>query len=124
MNRLATCFLALGLMAGGSSVALAADHLNDYADLRNLVDRVQSDLRASSDLQHGNKQDQRYKNAQDHLSDFDRSLAKGHFNKDRLDEAINDLKNLTDHNTLQSSQRDALVRDLEDLRAARERRGH
>ena len=100
------------------------DRDRDYDNLRGLVDRTQSDLRAAVDLEHGNKQAERYKNAQDHLSDFDRSLAKGHFNKDRLDSAINDLQHLLDHNTLQASTRDALHRDLEDLRIARERHDH
>ena len=124
MKTLASCFLAAGMLIGGSSLALAAEHAHDYGEMRNLVDRVQGDLRASSDLQHGNRQDHRYKNAEDHLSDFDRSLAKGHFDKDRLDQAIDDIKNLTDHNTLQASSRDTLVHDLEDLRVARERHGH
>jgi hypothetical protein len=100
------------------------DRDRDYDGLRGLVDRTQSDLRAAVDLEHGGKQAERYKNAQDHLSDFDRSLAKGHFNKDRLDSAINDLQHLLDHNTLQASTRDALHRDLEDLRIARERNSH
>ena len=116
--------LGTGLALSAGAVPRGADHLDDYANVRTVVDRTQSDLRAASDLEHGGKQDSRYKNAQDHLSDFDRSLAKGHFNKDRLDRAIEDLKNLVDHNTLQASARDALVHDLEDLRLVRERHGH
>ena len=92
----------------------------DYSDVRDVVDRTQNDLRSAIDLEHGGHQRNRYKNVQDHLSDFDRSLAKGHFNKDRLDSAINDLQHLLDHNTLQTTVRDALLRDVSDLRAVRE----
>jgi hypothetical protein len=100
------------------------DHDRDFDNVRGIVDRTQSDLRAAVDLEHGKKQAERYKNVQDHLSDFDRSLSKGHFNKDRLDSAINDLQHLLDGNTLQASARDALRHDIEDLRMAREHHGH
>jgi hypothetical protein len=49
-------------------------------------------------------------------------LSKGHFDKGKLDQAIRDVKSVLDHNTLQPSSRDALLRDVADLRAARERR--
>ena len=123
----AAAVMAAGLCLNSATPAFADDHdyyHRDGVDLRSLIDRTQDDLRAAADLEHGNKQHDRYKNAQDHLSDFDRSLSKGKFNKDRLDTAINDLKNLLDHNTLQASTRDALQRDVEELRSAREHRGH
>ena len=61
----------------------------------------------------------RYENAQRHLSDFDREMTKGHFDKDKLDTAIDDVKNVVEHNTLDSDARDALRRDLGDLRDVR-----
>ena len=126
-SAFAAVLVAAGLCLGTATSASAEDHdyyHRDGVDLRSLIDRTQNDLRAAADLEHGNKQHDRYKNAQDHLSDFDRSLSKGKFNKDRLDSAINDLKNLLDHNTLQASTRDALQQDIEQLRSAREHRGH
>jgi len=87
---------------------VAGDHGRgrDYGDLRGLIDRVQSDLRAASDLEHGNKQRDRYHNAQDNLSKFDRSLSKGKFDKGALDHSINGVKDILEHNTLQGSSRD------------------
>ena len=128
-QSLGTMMLSIGLtMAVAAPLPVSAsarfDRDRNYDDLRGLVDRTQSDLRAAIDLGHGNRQGERYKNAQDHLSDFDRSLSKGHFDKDRLDRAIDDLQHLLDHNTLQPSTRDALRHDVEDLRVAREHHGH
>jgi hypothetical protein len=94
-----------------------------HTDLRGLVDRTQSDLREAADLEHENdKQRDRYRSAQGHLSTFDRHLTKGHFDKSELDKSIDSIKDILDHNTLQASSRDALLRDVEDLRIARDRR--
>jgi hypothetical protein len=92
----------------------------DYSELRSLVDRVQSDLRAASDLEHGDKQRDRYHNAQDNLSKFDRNLAKGKFDKGALDHSIDSLNDILEHNTLQASSRDLLRKDLADLKYARD----
>ena len=120
--------LTFGLGIGGAvSSAVAMAPYQDvypapYGDLRGLVDRTQSDLRAAADLEHGNdKQRDRYHNAQGHLSTFDRHLVKGHFDKGELNHAIDGIKDILDHNVLQASSRDALMRDVEDLRVARDR---
>lgn len=121
--------LGLGLAMGGATLLPAAsgdsafqEYGNDGGDLRGLVDRTQADLRAAGDIQHDQKERERYKHAQKSLSTFDRHLAKGHFDKDKLDEAIGDIQGVLDHNTLQASSRDALMRDVADLRVARARR--
>ncbi|MFL6543592.1 MAG: hypothetical protein ACJ8LM_00220 [Candidatus Udaeobacter sp.] len=129
-NRsLAVFFLGLGLaVTGAISLPAAAanfafqEYGNDRGDIRGLVDRTQADLRAAGDIQHGAKERERYKHAQKSLSTFDRHLAKGKFDKDKLDDAIGDIQSVLDHNTLQASTRDALARDIADLRVARERR--
>ena len=126
---LTVLLLTFGL-ATGSAVAVPAPGMTGYQeypaahmDLRGLVDRTQSDLREAADLEHGNdKQRDRYRSAQGHLSTFDRHLTKGHFDKGELDKSIDSIKDILDHNTLQASSRDALLRDLEDLRIARDRR--
>ena len=89
--------------------------------MRGLVDRTQSDLRNSTDLGHGNKQRDRYHKAQDHLSKLDKSLSHGKYNKGALNDSIDELKSILDHNTLQMSSRDALMHDLTDLKIARDR---
>ena len=128
-KSLAALALGLGLTAGGAMLVPAAasgagfQQYADYPqDLRGLVDRTQADLRAAGDIQHGQKERERYKHAQKSLSTFDRHLYKGRFDKDKLDDAIGDIQSVLDHNTLQASTRDALMRDVSDLRAARARR--
>ncbi len=123
--------LTLGLVAGGVASAQAPaqnypagnPYPAPYTDLRGLVDRTQSDLRAAADLEHENgKQVERYHSAQGHLSSFDRHLVKGKFDKGELDKSIGEIKGILDHNVLQASSRDALMHDADDLRAARDRR--
>jgi hypothetical protein len=81
---------------------------------------VQSDLRHAEDIERGKgKELSRYENALRHLSDFDREITRGHFEKGKLDTAIEDVKNIVDHNTLDPESRDALRSDLRDLRLVR-----
>jgi hypothetical protein len=124
MTSLQTLRILIAILSLGIGLAFAGDHGRDrdYSDLRGLVDRVQSDLRSASDLEHGNKQRDRYHNAQDNLSKFDRNLSKGKFDKGALDHSINGMKDILDHNTLQGSSRDMLRRDLADLKIARDER--
>src|SRR5579884_2368113 len=62
-----------------------------YTDLRGLIDRAQNDLRQAEELEHGTeKQRNRYRNAQTHLSNIDRNLVKGRFDKDDFNHAIDD----------------------------------
>lgn len=130
LERSATAFLlALGLASGaGASLQAAAGgafqgYPAPYGDMRGLIDRTQADLRAAADLEHGNdKQRNRYRDAQEHLSNFDRELTKGHFDKGQLDRSIDNIHDILNHNVLQASSRDALMRDASDLRVARARR--
>jgi hypothetical protein len=132
MNRLEKSLAGLLLSAGlavGVNPLTAAPQVSSQAfdegsGFRSLIDRTQSDLRDASDIEHkDNKEKDRYKNAQRNLSDLDRHLTKGHFDKGKLDRSIGDIQSILDHNTLQASSRDALLRDIADLRIARERRG-
>ena len=95
----------------------------EHRDARDLVDRVQADLQRAAEFTRNNeKERERYHNAQHHLSEFDRELRKNHFDKDKLDAAIDDLKNVVKNNTLESHDRDALASDLSDLRTLRDTR--
>ena len=102
-----------------------------FGDARGLVSRVQEDLRrADGLLQRTHKQRERYDkekerldNAQRHLSELDRELARNNFDKGKLDAAIDDVKNVAEHNTLSPEARDALAIDLRDLREMRATRG-
>src|SRR5207248_601832 len=95
-----------------------------YSNARDLVGRTQEDLRHAANFTRENKKEgERYDNVQKHLSEFDRELSKEKFDKDKLDGAIDDLKNVLDHNTLAAGDRDALTQDLRALRDLREHRG-
>ena len=119
MVRIKRVFVLAAVLSG---ILLAVPaHDAEVGDLRSIVDKTQSDLRAASDLQHGNKQNDRYHKAQDHLSKLDRSLSHGKYNKSALNDSIDGVKSILDHNTLQASARDALMRDLTELKIARDR---
>jgi hypothetical protein len=127
-NRLLmTGYLGLGLLAGGCGVVNAASwgsrhHEVGYDKLRDVIDRTQSDLRMAADLEpRHNDEHNRYKNAQGHLSTLDRKLVKGKFDNGELDKTLDCLKDILDHNVLQASTRDNLMRDMTDLKIARDR---
>ena len=109
-----------GLLAAALGLPLAGQE-RDRA--RELVDRVQRDLqRAAEFTRNREKERERYHNAQVHLSEFDRELRRGHWDKGKLDDAIDDLKNVVKNNTLESRDRDQLAADLEELRVMRDSR--
>ena len=117
-RRLAVVVL---LMAAGS-IAYSQDER--YENARSLVANVQKDLRRAEHFTPPNgKEKERYFNAQHHLSEFDRELARGRFDKDKLDQAIDDVKNVVENNTLSPRDRDVLSGDLRDLRELRRARG-
>lgn len=89
-------------------------------DVRAVVDRTQSDLHRAADFElHAHKQIDRYQNAETKLSDFDREVTRGHFDKGKLNASIDAVKDVIDHNTLSPDLRDALQSDLRDLRVVR-----
>jgi hypothetical protein len=95
-----------------------------FDDARQVVGRTQVDLDRAASFLRGNKKEQdRLRNAQKHLSEVDRHMAKGKFDKDTLDSAIGDIQSVLDHNVLQSQDRDVLMRDVTELRGIRSERG-
>ena len=106
------------------AATLAFPQSRRYDRARDLVSRVQNNLRRAERFTTPNeKERERYHNAQHHLSEFDRKLSQGRFDKDKLDEAIDDVKNVVEHNTLAAQDRDVLSRDLQELRDLRRARG-
>lgn len=112
------------------AAALASAQSGAYAGARELVARVQTDLKRASEfgyngdikkVKRDEKEIARYRNAQHSASNFDRHLSKGKFDKGELNSFIGNLKNVVDHNTLESQDRDALLNDLKDLRDLRAR---
>ena len=114
--RITTVLTQSVAVLGLAALSLAAQGL----DPRAVVDRTQQDINRSMEFErHKGKEITRYDNAEHHLSDFDRDLTRGHFKKGKLNQAITDVKNLVDHNTLDPELRDALTADLRDLRVMR-----
>ena len=116
---------AVGKLVFGAAISAALPVLGqDRADrARELVDRVMADLEHAADFTRNNeKERERYSNVQHHLSEFDRELRRGNFDKGKLDAAIDDLKNVVKNNTLGPRERDALASDLSDLRTLRDMR--
>jgi hypothetical protein len=79
--------------------------------LRAIAERSPADGRAR----------ERYENAIRHLSQFGERLhERGRFDKDKLDEAIEDVQNVADHNPMREGARAALRRDADQLRMLRQ----
>jgi hypothetical protein len=112
--------VALFAMLSGAGWLLQAA---DFDRARDLVSRVQSDLQRAEDFTRTNEKERvRYENVQHHLSEFDRELRRDHFDKGKLDDSIDNLKDVVKDNTLESHDRDALASDLSDLRTLRDTR--
>jgi hypothetical protein len=93
----------------------------DFDRARDLVSRVQNDLQRAEDFTRNNEKERvRYENVQHHLSEFDRDLRRDHFDKGKLDSAIDNLKDVVKNNTLEGHDLDALASDLSDLRTLRD----
>jgi hypothetical protein len=123
MTTLVTRRAAAGRLFG----ALAGTGLllfgQEYGHARDLVARVQEDLeRAANFTRNNDKERDRYRNVQHHLSEFDGDLRAGKFDKGKLDASIDNLKDVVKNNTLESHDRDALAQDLSDLRTLRDLR--
>ena len=115
--RTLKAILCTAAFLSGSALALAQDA---SGDLRGLVERTQTDLHAAADFElHAHKQIDRYQKAETQLSDFDRDLTRGHFDKGKLHDSIDAVKDVLHHNTLTPELRDNLTRDLHDLEVAR-----
>lgn len=90
--------------------------------LQQLIARTQTDLRAAQEYATSGKQRDRIKDAEKHLSDFDKRLTRGHWDKGNLKDAISTVQNVLDHNTLNAADRDRLRHDVEELRMVRDQR--
>jgi hypothetical protein len=128
VKALRAAILALGLSLAAPAILPAGARIEAQSERfdhgRDTISRTQSDLRRAASFHPNSKKEQeRFKNAQHHLSELDRHFVKGKFDKGTMDSAIEDIQNVLDHNTLQSQDRDALMQDINDLRALRSNRG-
>ncbi len=119
VTRRSAAVKIFGALAGTGFLLSGQEHER----ARDLVAHVQEDLaRAAEFTRKNDKERDRYHNVQHHLSDFDRELRAGKFDKGKLDDAIDNLKSVVKNNTLESHDRDALAQDLSDLRTLRDTR--
>jgi len=137
--------LALTLMAGTAGVSYAQgwyhadsdryerdryrDNDRDYRrDGRagSAIDATMRDLErfaSRSEGRYSHRERTRFENALRNLSRFQDRYYRGHFDKDRLDQAIEDVDNVVKHNPLNQYARERLWNDVNNLRAFRENRG-
>jgi len=66
----------------------------------------------------------RYDNALRHLGEFQARLQRRNFDKDKLDQAIEDVQNVVDHNPMDRRAKEVLWHDLGALRSLRARYDH
>jgi hypothetical protein len=117
----AIALLSFSLFAEAGAQLRSPD---EFENLRAVVQRTQDDLgQVRGQGLRNDKERERIDNARKHLSDFDRNLNENKFDEDRLNSAIDDVKNVLGNNTLEARDRDALTKDLADLRRVRELRG-
>jgi len=112
-------FLLAGALLLVSTSAIQAQR--DYGGARQLVGQTDRDLRSVSRDALSVKERDRYDSALRHLSEFDKELARGKYDKGKLSGAIDDLNDAFKNNTLDPQQRDRLRSDLEGLRELRDR---
>ena len=89
---------------------------------RELVRHTEDDIqKAATFTKLSGKERDRNENALRHLSEFDAKYSRGDLGKSKLDQSIDDLKNIIDHNPLRGEDRDRLLDDLQRLRDFRKR---
>ena len=124
-RKCASCSFAAGLLLAGLTVNVPASQAQEYRfnpEHRRPVENTLHDLRAIAESSPADRHaHERYENAIRHLSQFGERLhERGQFDKDRLDEAIEDVQNVADHNPMREGARATLRRDADQLRMLRQ----
>jgi hypothetical protein len=91
---------------------------------RELVRHTEDDIqKAATFTKLSGKERDRNDSAIRHLAELDAKYSRGNLDKGKLDQSIDDLKNIVDHNPLRGDDRDKLLDDLQRLRDFRKRHG-
>lgn len=122
--------IALGLVMGTPTMHAQGYHPPPYGagapygggPVERTIDDLQGIARANG--AYSNRERQRYDNALRHLSEFQDRLRRRQFDKDKLDQAIEDVQNIVDNNRLDRRAKNVLWRDLGALRTMRARYDH
>jgi hypothetical protein len=122
------CLTLVLLFGAALSLGAVVNGQGKYGAAREIINRVNEDLRrASDDARQGNKgkdERDRVDKAQHRLSDVDQKLSKGKFDKGKLDDLISSVRDVVEHNTLAPPTRDALRADISDLERLRSAKGN
>lgn len=124
-------FMTVALLLGSMGPTFAQE--DRHRDDRHREDRYREEnlcQTVAADIQHTEgytrlkgRERERIENALRHLSEFDSAFQRGKFDKDKLDKAIDDVKNLADNNAMSPEDRRLLHEDLDRLREFRAHRG-
>ena len=115
--------VAAGATAGAQKI-LAQDYRYE-PEHRRPLDATMHDLQEIEERNtYSGKERERYDNALRHVSQFADRLQDGHFDKDKLDEAIGDVQHVIDNNRMGERAKRALLRDVAELRRLRENYDH
>jgi hypothetical protein len=110
---LLTAFLVLAM----ARVPAAFAQGDEYDEARNMVQRVQDDLKTIHPAgPHQGKDRERIQEALKHLSEMDKKFTKDKFSKGAINDAIEDVQGVLNQNTLEPRERDMLNADVHDLR--------
>jgi hypothetical protein len=84
---------------------------------RELVRHTEDDIqKAATFTKLSGKERDRNDSAIRHLAEFDAKYSRGDLDKGKLDQVIDDIKNIIEHNPLRGEDRDKLLDDLQRLR--------
>jgi hypothetical protein len=112
-------FLMIAILVIGTALAQEGRYREEQ-----LVGTVIADIQHSQGyVRSKGRERERADNALRHLSEFDSEFQRGHFDKDKLDKAIDDVKNLAENNPMSPEDRRLLMDDLARLREFRAHRG-
>lgn len=126
IRRQATLMMTgvLGVVLCAGTVAIAQSN-EPYANAHQVVQQTMQDLERAqmTDQTHG-KDQQRIDQAIKRLSEFDRRLAKHHFDDDKLDSAIQAVSDVSVKNHADQPELDTIAADANSLRRVRLQHKH
>ena len=122
MKHLFAVALVAGILLTGISRAqFGPEPKYEPSDVTALVDRVHTDLNHAYSVFHfSGDERERLNKAEKESREFAQKWARGKFDKDQLDGVISSIQHALDNNKMPEDARDAISRDVAQLRNMRE----
>ena len=122
MKHLFAVALVAGILLTGISRAqFGPEPKYEPSDVTALVDRVHTDLNHAYSVFHfSGEERERLNKAEKESREFAQKWARGKFDKDQLDGVISSIQHALDNNKMPEDARDAISRDVAQLRNMRE----